>query len=66
MQLWKISLPVHAFLWVLKKSGIAATGIVRAHITKKAPLQAVDDMKKQARGISDIVNNKKSCLLERQ
>ena len=27
---------------------------------KKAPLQAVDDMKKQARGISDVVNDKKS------
>ena len=43
---------------VLKKSGIAATGTVRANRTKKVPLQAVDDMKKQARRISDVVNKK--------
>ena len=49
-----------SFLWVLKESGIAATGTVKANRTKKGPLQAVDDMKKQARGISDVVNNKKS------
>ena len=49
-----------SLLQVLKESGIAATGTVRANRTEKAPLQAVDDMKKQARGISDVVNNKKS------
>ena len=49
-----------SLLRVLKESGIAATGTVRANRTEKAPLQAVDDMKKQARGISDIVNDKKS------
>ena len=56
---------------VLKKSGIAATGTVRANRTKKVPLQPVDDMKKQARRISDVVNKKDkkssdSCSLERQ
>ena len=51
------------FLRLLKKSGIAATGTVRASRAKKAPLQAVDDMKKQARGISDVVNNKKSNVI---
>ena len=49
-----------SLLQVLKESGIAATGTVRANRTEKAPLQAVDDMKKQARGISDVVNDKKS------
>ena len=49
-----------SFLRVLKETGIAATGTVRGNRTKKAPLQAVDDMKKQARGISDVVNNEKS------
>ena len=49
-----------SLLQVLRESGIAATGTVRANRTEKAPLQAVDDMKKQARGISDVVNNKKS------
>ena len=49
-----------SLLRVLKESGIAATGTVRANRTEKAPLQAVDDMKKQARGISDVVNDKKS------
>ena len=46
----------------MKESGIAATGTVRANRTEKAPLQAVDDMKKQARGISDVVNDKKSNM----
>ena len=41
-----------SLLWVLKESGIAATGTVQVDRTKKAPWQAVDDMKKQARGIS--------------
>ena len=49
-----------SLLRVLKESGFAATGTVRANRTEKAPLQAVDDMKKQARGISDVVNDKKS------
>ena len=49
-----------SLLQVLKESGIAATGTVQANRTKKAPLQAVDDMNKQARGISDVVNDKKS------
>ena len=43
----------------MKKSGIAATGTVRANRAKTAPLQAVDNMKKQARGISVAANNKK-------
>ena len=47
------------FWWVLKKSGIAATGTVRANRAEKAPLQAVDNMKKQARGISVAANDKK-------
>ena len=34
--------------------------LVRANRTEKALLQAVDDMNKQARGISDVVNDKKS------
>ena len=45
---------------VLKESGISATGTVPANRTEKAPFQAVDDMKKQARRISDVVNDKKS------
>ena len=49
-----------SLLRILKESGIAATGTVRANKTEKASLQAVDDMKKKARGISDVVNNKKS------
>ena len=49
-----------SLLQVLKESGIAATGTVRANRTKKAPLQAVDDIRKQARGISDGANYKKS------
>ena len=49
-----------SLLQVLKESGIAAAGTVRANRTVKAPLQAVGVMKKQARGISDVVNNKKS------
>ena len=43
-----------SLLQVLKESGIAATGTVQASRTKKAPLQTVDDMKKQARGISNV------------
>ena len=35
-----------SLLRVLKESGIAATGPVRANRTEKAPLQAVDDLKK--------------------
>ena len=35
-----------SLLRVLKESGIAATGTVRANRTEKAPLQAVDDLKK--------------------
>ena len=49
-----------SLLWVLKESGIAAISTVRPNRTEKAPLQAVDDMKKQARGILDVANNKKS------
>ena len=49
-----------SLLRVLKESGIAATGTVRANRTEKASLQATDDMKKQARGISDLVDSKKS------
>ena len=39
---------------------MAATGTVRANRTENAPLQAVDDMKKEARGNSDAVNDNKS------
>ena len=49
-----------SLLRVMKESGIDATGTVRANRTERAPLQAIDDMKKQARGISDVVNHKKS------
>ena len=44
----------------MKESGIAATGTVRANRIENVPLQAVDDMKKQVRGILDVVNDKKS------
>ena len=49
-----------SLLRVLKESGIAASGTVRANRTEKSPLQAVGDMEKQARGISDVFNDKKS------
>ena len=48
-----------SFLRLLKESGIAASGTVRANRTEKAPLQVVGDMKKLARGISDVFNDKK-------
>ena len=51
-----------SLLQILKESGIATTDIVCANRTKKAPLQAFDDMKKQAREISDVVNDKKSYV----
>ena len=51
-------------LRLLKRNGMAATGTVRANRTENAPLQAVDDMKKEARGSSDVANHNKS--LERQ
>ena len=54
-----------SLLRVLKESGIAATGTVRANRTEKAPLQAVDDMKKQARGISDANDKKSNVTLVR-
>ena len=44
----------------MKESGIAAIGTVGANRAEKVLLQAVDDMKKEARGISDVVNHKKS------
>ena len=40
-----------------------ATGTVRANRTENAPLQAVDDMKKMARGSSDVVNDNKSNVI---
>ena len=39
---------------------MAATGTVRANRTENAPLQAVDDMKKEARGSLDVVNDNRS------
>ena len=51
-----------SLLQVMKESGITATGTVRANRTEKASLQAVDNMKKQARGISDVLNDKKSNM----
>ena len=44
----------------IKENGMAGTGTVRANRKKNAPLQAVDDMKKEARGSSDVVNYNKS------
>ena len=49
-----------SLLRLLKGNGVAATGTVRANRTENAPLQAVDDMKKEARGSSDVVNDNKS------
>ena len=49
-----------SLLRLLKGNGMAATGTVRANRTENAPLQAVDDMKKKARGSSDVVNDNKS------
>ena len=49
-----------SLLRLLKGNGMAATGTVRANRTQNAPLQAVDDMKKMARGSSDVVNDNKS------
>ena len=49
-----------SLLRFLKGNGLAATGTVRANRTENAPLQAVDDMKKEARGSSDVVNDNKS------
>ena len=45
---------------LLKGNGMAATGTVRVNRMEKAPLQAVDDMKKEATGSSDVVNDNKS------
>ena len=39
-----------SLLRLLKGNGMAATGTVRANRTENAPLQAVGDMKKEARG----------------
>ena len=49
-----------SLLRLLKGNGMAATGTVRANRTENAPLQAVDDMKKEARGSYDVVNDNKS------
>ena len=49
-------------LRLLKGNGKAATRTVRANRTENAPLQAVDDMKKEARGSSDVFNDNKSNL----
>ena len=49
-----------SLLRLLNGNGMAATGTVRANRTENAPLQAVDDMKKEARGSSDVVNDNKS------
>ena len=49
-----------SLLRLVKGNGMAATGTVRANRTENAPLQAVDDMKKEARGSSDVVNDNKS------
>ena len=48
-----------SLLRLLKENGMAATGTVRANRMESAPLQAVD-MKKEARGSSDVVNDNKS------
>ena len=49
-----------SLLRLLKGNGMAATGRVRANRMENAPLQVVDDMKKEARGSSDVVNDYKS------
>ena len=49
-----------SLLSLLKGNGMAATGTVRANRTEDAPLQAVDNMKKKARGNSDVVNDNKT------
>ena len=49
-----------SLLRLLKGNGMAATGTVRANRTENAPLQAIDDMKKEARGSPDVVNDNKS------
>ena len=49
-----------SLLRLLKENGMAAIGTVRANRTENAPLQSVDDMKKKARGSSDVVNDNKS------
>ena len=49
-----------SLLRLLKGNGMAATGTVRANRMENAPLQAVDDMKKEARGCSDVVNDNNS------
>ena len=49
-----------SLLRLLKGNGMAATGTVTANRTENTPLQAVDDMKKEARGSSDIFNDNKS------
>ena len=51
-----------SLLRLLKGNGIAATGTVRANRTENAPSQAVDGMKKEARGISGVVKYNKSNL----
>ena len=51
-----------SLLKLLKGNGMAATGTVRANRTENAPLQAVDDIKKEARGSSDVVNDSKFNL----
>ena len=49
-----------SLLRLLKGNGMAAPSTIRANRTENAPLQAVDDMKKKARGSSDVVNDNKS------
>ena len=49
-----------SLLRLLKGNGVAATSTVRANRTEKALLQAVDDMKKEATGSSDVANDNKS------
>ena len=52
-----------SLLRLLMGNGMAATGTVRANRTENTPLQAVDDMKKKARGSSDVVNDGKSNVI---
>ena len=47
----------------LKGNGMAATGTVRANRTENAPLQEVDDMKKEARESFDVVSDNKSNVI---
>lgn len=47
----------------LKNDGIACTGTIRANRVEKAPLKAVDKMKKEQRGSYDFCTDQKSGII---